>query len=464
MSQYRTGTATVTNGSATVTGSGTLWLANVSANDLFVVGGVAYFVSGVSTNTSLTLTAPYAGTTGGGKSYVIHRDFATILGVSVPLMQDGDLETVSVYNRMVQAMYTAYGSTPNGTAATADVTTSATDTTAGRLLKVGDFGLGNETATTVIADLDTTDTLATGFYRITSSGTIGTKPDGRNGQILHSFRTNGQAHQYFFTDTNAQIYIRTMSAFVWSAWQEIYHTGNTGTAVTADVTTSATDTTAGRLLKVGDFGLGANVVEKTTGDVSQLIGTYTAFYNVASAVGGRPSFFSSGMRLLYLHRTATEGQMLAWSNVSNQMAIQRVSGGTEQGWEEIYHTGNLLGTVSQSGGVPTGAVIEAGSNANGSYTKFADGTMICARTDLNAADINNSVGAIYISSADSTWNYPATFISKPTVSGARTALTGAWVVSGSGGSNNAQVGLRLAKQSAFASSLNFEVSAIGRWF
>jgi hypothetical protein len=38
--------------------------------------------------------------------------------------------------------------------------------------------------------------------------------------------------------------------------------------------------------------------------------------------------------------------------------------------------GNILGTVSRSGGVPTGAVIERGSNANGSYVKFADGTMI----------------------------------------------------------------------------------------
>ena len=40
-------------------------------------------------------------------------------------------------------------------------------------------------------------------------------------------------------------------------------------------------------------------------------------------------------------------------------------------------TAKILGTVSQSGGVPTGAVIERGSNANGEYVKFADGTMIC---------------------------------------------------------------------------------------
>ncbi|MGZ0372300.1 gp53-like domain-containing protein, partial [Citrobacter freundii] len=32
---------------------------------------------------------------------------------------------------------------------------------------------------------------------------------------------------------------------------------------------------------------------------------------------------------------------------------------------------DVVGTVSQSGGVPTGAIIERGSNSNGEYTKFA---------------------------------------------------------------------------------------------
>jgi len=38
---------------------------------------------------------------------------------------------------------------------------------------------------------------------------------------------------------------------------------------------------------------------------------------------------------------------------------------------------NILGSVGQSGGVPTGAIIERGSNAAGEYTRFADGTQIC---------------------------------------------------------------------------------------
>ena len=35
MGQYQTGTANVTNGSQTVTGNGTSWLANVTVGDIF---------------------------------------------------------------------------------------------------------------------------------------------------------------------------------------------------------------------------------------------------------------------------------------------------------------------------------------------------------------------------------------------------------------------------------------------
>ncbi len=75
--QYRTGNVSVVNGSPTVTGDTSAWLANVSAGDLFkIVGtGAVYQVASVESNTSLTLTSPFAGSTAGGLLYVIVRDF-----------------------------------------------------------------------------------------------------------------------------------------------------------------------------------------------------------------------------------------------------------------------------------------------------------------------------------------------------------------------------------------------------
>ncbi|MWB89192.1 phage tail protein [Pseudomonas aeruginosa] len=45
----------------------------------------------------------------------------------------------------------------------------------------------------------------------------------------------------------------------------------------------------------------------------------------------------------------------------------------------LYSRDSILGSVSQSSGVPTGAVIQRGSNANGEFVRFADGTQICIR-------------------------------------------------------------------------------------
>ena len=58
-----TGTLTATNGSATVTGSGTLFVSELTFGDIITLSGVAYTVQSVASNTSLTLTANFAGTT-----------------------------------------------------------------------------------------------------------------------------------------------------------------------------------------------------------------------------------------------------------------------------------------------------------------------------------------------------------------------------------------------------------------
>jgi hypothetical protein len=47
-----------------------------------------------------------------------------------------------------------------------------------------------------------------------------------------------------------------------------------------------------------------------------------------------------------------------------------------------YAKDNILGTVSQALGVPTGAAFESDINANGTYAKFADGTMMCWAFDF----------------------------------------------------------------------------------
>lgn len=69
-----TGTITVTNGSASVTGSGTLFATNFCGpDDLLIVDGLNYVIKSVTSDTALTLTRPYTGTTASGKTYEIIR-------------------------------------------------------------------------------------------------------------------------------------------------------------------------------------------------------------------------------------------------------------------------------------------------------------------------------------------------------------------------------------------------------
>jgi hypothetical protein len=72
---YSTGTVTVTNGSKTVTGSGTTWNTLVDAGMLFrpeAGSGRVYVVETVNSTTSLTLRDPYEGTTESSKTYALN--------------------------------------------------------------------------------------------------------------------------------------------------------------------------------------------------------------------------------------------------------------------------------------------------------------------------------------------------------------------------------------------------------
>lgn len=124
-----------------------------------------------------------------------------------------------------------------------------------------------------------------------------------------------------------------------------------------------------------------------------------------------------------------------------------------------YGPGNLLGTVSEVSGTPTGAVIERGSTANGDYIRFADGTQICTAA-LPATDCTNAEGALF-SSAFATWAFPATFADTPALSGSGGA-TARFV--GFDAPSTSQVSYKVLSAASDASTLSPTVTAIGRWF
>jgi hypothetical protein len=135
--------------------------------------------------------------------------------------------------------------------------------------------------------------------------------------------------------------------------------------------------------------------------------------------------------------------------------------------DRAFRRGNILGTVSQSGGTPTGAIIERGSNANGEYVRFADGTQICTQSigpvSLTASGIT---GAVCMSSSQSV-TFPATFSNPPNhLSITATKISGpgiVWGVAESTITASGASGLR-AGGSQVDATASLHVMAVGRWF
>nr|WP_057382318.1 pyocin knob domain-containing protein [Pseudomonas aeruginosa] len=176
--------------------------------------------------------------------------------------------------------------------------------------------------------------------------------------------------------------------------------------------------------------------------------------------------------MLYHHPydVATAVQLFV-PRTSNILYFRRRVAGAWQSWVRVLSDAQLLGTVAQSGGVPLGSILERGSNANGEYVRFADGTQICWTNTLTFTAGVSSVGA--------NWSYPASFSSSYPIAGAVSA-------SGAGGdydsgvsarnqgatyfnpsAGTAGVGFFCISSASFTSGAqtrNNRVVAIGRWF
>ncbi|GLS29968.1 hypothetical protein SAMN04488498_104327 [Mesorhizobium albiziae] len=127
--------------------------------------------------------------------------------------------------------------------------------------------------------------------------------------------------------------------------------------------------------------------------------------------------------------------------------------------DKAFRRGNIIGTASQAAGVPTGALVEKGVNANGWYTRFADGTQLCWFTPVFTI-----TGGVY---AGASGNFAAAFAG--TVSDIKIAhgVSGFTTGPTSGFARIGPASLTGWNGSAIANSnetLTVSALAVGRWF
>jgi len=231
-----------------------------------------------------------------------------------------------------------------------------------------------------------------------------------------------------------------------------------GTAVTQ----SPTDTSAGRLMQVGDAGWLVDSPPTTALGAALISGTYA--YAGSAADPDAPSV-AGGTVLVQRSDVLFITQLAQSANDWNAFTRHSADGGSSwSSWSMLIGQRNAVGTVSQSASVPTGALIEAGTNANGSFTRFADGTQFCWTT-LALASSPINVGFLGgFRNSGQTWAYPAAFGSPPSmVSGNPGALTSLAVVVNTANNTACSV-FHTAFASQPAANLSARILAVGRWF
>lgn len=232
----------------------------------------------------------------------------------------------------------------------------------------------------------------------------------------------------------------------------------TGLASGAAVTQSAGDDTPGRLMKTGDFGLGG-VIGAGAADTA---GLPTGFLQ---ATGGALPGAGSWQIVNLTRAAAGEAVQLAIpENTGATVAVaavrSRSGAGVWSAWNMLFGRQNILGTVSQTGGTPTGAVIERGSSANGEFVRYADGTQICTKTNLSTPNASTALGAIF-RSGDVTWTYPAAFAAGPVVVG-DADNPDTWVSTATPGTTTCV--MRVLAGTSKTATVAFRATATGRWF
>ncbi|BFO04074.1 hypothetical protein KNHN1_24520 [Pseudomonas guariconensis] len=256
-----------------------------------------------------------------------------------------------------------------------------------------------------------------------------------------------------------------------------YRTGTV--AITAGQTTvTGTGTNFSANARVGDAFLGpdGNWYEVTNIASATVLSILPA-YKGATVSGGSYAItpiqgYDKSLRDAISSILQQWGSTLAGlGSVSTENVVPVTKGGTGGTTQATGRSGlglksaavaDIVGAVSQSGGVPTGALMEYVSNANGEAWKFACGLMICAASVTSANPATTSLGSLFTTGANP-WTYPAAF-SAPVVPLGNSTLAHA-LIAGHPNASTAGTGYWQALTSySVSSQIQARLVAIGRWF
>ncbi|MCA0922995.1 pyocin knob domain-containing protein [Pseudooceanicola nanhaiensis] len=339
---------------------------------------------------------------------------------------------------------------------------NVTDTSAGRGMIVGAFGWGG--TSNAVADLNTA--LTSGFWSTNGDtlnipaefphayGSLTVVPGLTANNCVQIWRAN-------YPTTGAEEWGRTMNNGTFGTWQKR----------PVAIQTTMMDVTAGRALVVGGGGLLGTANNYVSSDdldnldTTHFIGNAAGTNVPANAPRSDGSYAGIHVKIANARKVQFVGEV---TNNGNRF-FGRTSNSGWNAWTEFFTQGSVLGVVSETSGVPTGALIERDSNSDGEYVRFADGTQICTmNTTAETVSSTTNLNGTYRSDVTA-YDFPVDFVSGsfPKCAVGR-ATPGSGGLIGDAGSAGAGAGwsLRWLAPAAFTSvnTGDFALTAIGEWF
>ena len=104
--------------------------------------------------------------------------------------------------------------------------------------------------------------------------------------------------------------------------------------------------------------------------------------------------------------------------------------------------------------------ITSGSNSNGRWVKYPDGTLICTH-ELAYNAITSGVGSVFRSSSSSTWTFPATYSVRPQVNAQDASSNNIWMTASTTATDADIKGFYHVSLAGARTSV---LSAVGRWY
>lgn len=232
------------------------------------------------------------------------------------------------------------------------------------------------------------------------------------------------------------------------------HTEMVTTLGLLPVQSSVTDATANRLMRTGAFGLGMNPV----GTVGTVLSDFadntvpTGFSTWNTNAPNRPPILANYGTIL------TFGQSVGSAVNGNWLC--RLLAPTNGG---LYIQSSVNGGAWTA---PQRLDIQSGSNANGQWVRFPDGTQICTISALSAGTTSVSTGQIFCTNPIS-WSFPANFSVPPVISGGAIRVGGSGVIVGVGDAGGVITTSSITNLRAVSSSSSSEcqlwMTATGKW-